>query len=81
MTVFWDTGSNKNLFRNKSAEESGWQGTPVVQSLTIAGGDNKEWSTMLYTIPLIMTNGTMVNIKLREWMSTQTNRKKLSREG
>ena len=52
MTIFWDSGSNINLVQAAFAKASGWKGKDIVQSLTTAGGETREWETKLYMVPL-----------------------------
>ena len=62
LTAFFDAGSNIHLVRRAFAEEAGWVGTPVRQSITTTGGVTKDWDTTLYSVPLVRSDGTEVRL-------------------
>ena len=57
MSTFFDSGSNVNLIRESFAKKAGLKGQPVLQSLFTTGGQEQEWRTKAYHIPLVDRGG------------------------
>ena len=60
--VFFDDGSSLCLVKKGFPVALGLVGRPSVQSNVTAGGESKDWDTMVYSVPLIKINGEQVNI-------------------
>ena len=48
--MFWDSGSNVMIIRNRVAEAEGWQGKP------------EKWKTKTYWIPLVDRQGKVYKV-------------------
>merc|ERR1711867_138890 len=58
-STFYDPGSNMNLVWKRFAEEAGWKGRPVLQTLQTTGGQIKAWQTEAYHVPLVDREGAV----------------------
>ena len=58
-STFYDPSSNVNLVRRQFAEEAGWKGRPVLQTLQTTGGQIKAWQTEAYHVPLVDREGAV----------------------
>ena len=62
LVVFYDTGSNVSLCRTDWCKAVGLVGTEVVKVIHTASGQQKEWWTQMYHIPLTKIDGSVVTV-------------------
>ena len=58
--AFHDNGSNVTMVRNELAEKLGLAGSDVKHKLVRSGGDEMDWETKAYNIPLLNSEGKQV---------------------
>ena len=60
--IFFDDSSSLCLVRKGFSVALGLVGRPCMQTIITAGGESKDWDTMVYSVPLIKINGDQVNV-------------------